>query len=283
MLNPTSQLDRDLGLGSLERVELLARLETAFNIRLPDRVASEANTPEDLARAILTAPETTVEDKEAGSALRASVTVQKIHREAAETGIYSAETLIEVLRYRAAHDAERAHLFITEDGDAGECSFTLTFDELYAAGNRCAAELARRGVPAGGRVALMLPAPRAFLGSYAGVVRAGAIPVPIYPPFRADRIEEYAAPQSAILNNAEVGLLLTFRRAEAVAKLLQPRVRSLSGVVDAEKLIEAADKAPPPSPAALPLHLSGSRARRGTDTPLFQSPSPPPPTPQHAL
>ena len=49
MLNPNSQLDRDLGLGSLERVELLARLETAFEIRLPDRVASEANTPEDLA------------------------------------------------------------------------------------------------------------------------------------------------------------------------------------------------------------------------------------------
>ena len=62
MLNPTSQLDRDLGLGSLERVELLARLETAFNIRLPDRVASEANTPDDLTRAILMAPGTNVED-----------------------------------------------------------------------------------------------------------------------------------------------------------------------------------------------------------------------------
>jgi len=33
MLSATSQLDRDLGLGSLERVELLARLETAFEIR----------------------------------------------------------------------------------------------------------------------------------------------------------------------------------------------------------------------------------------------------------
>src|SRR6266849_4996844 len=270
MLNAASQLDRDLGLGSLERVELLARLETAFNIRLPDRAASEANTPEDLARAILTAPGTTVEDEEVGSALRASVTVQKLHREAAETGVYSAETLIDVLRYRAAHDAERAHLFITEDGDAGECSFTLTFSELYAAGNRCAAELARRGVPAGGRVALMLPTSRAFFVSYAGILLAGAIPVPIYPPFRADRIEEYAARQSAILNNAEVCLLLTFRRAEAVAKLLRPRVRSLSGVADAEKLIEAADKASPPSPGALPLNVSGSRVRHGSDNALLQ-------------
>ena len=270
MLNPTSQLDRDLGLGSLERVELLARLETAFNIRLPDRVASEANTPDDLARAILTAPGTNAEDVEDGSAVRASLTVQKLHRAATDAGVFSAETLIDVLRYRAAHDAERAHLLITEDGDAGERSFTLTFSDLYAAGNRCAAELARRAVPAGGRVALMLPTSRAFFVSYAGILLAGAIPVPIYPPFRADRIEEYAARQSAILNNAEVCLLLTFRRAEAVAKLLRPRVRTLSGVVDAEKLIEAADKAPAPSPGVSPLHVTGSRARQGSDLALLQ-------------
>jgi len=270
MLSATSQLDRDLGLGSLERVELLARLETAFELRLPDRVASEANTPDDLARAILTAPGTSDEVEEAGSALRASATVQTLHRAATDAGVFSAETLIDVLRYRAAHDAERAHLLITEDGEAGERSLTLTFGELYAAGNRCAAELARRGVPAGGRVAMMLPTSRAFFVSYAGILLAGAIPVPIYPPFRADRIEEYAARQSAILNNAEVFLLLTFRRAEAVAKLLQPRVHSLSGVVDAEKLIELADKAPPPSPGALPLHLSGSRARHGSDIALLQ-------------
>jgi len=72
------------------------------------------------------------------------------------------------------------------------------------------------------------------------------------------------------LNNAEVCLLLTFRRAEAVAKLLRPRVRSLSGVVHAEKLIEAADKAPAPSPGALPLHVTGSRARQGSDIALLQ-------------
>jgi len=270
MLSATAQLDRDLGLGSLERVELLARLETAFELRLPDRVASDANMPEDLARAILTAPGTTAEAEETGSALRASVTVQTLHRAATGAGVFAAETLIDVLRYRAAHDAERTHLLITEDSEARERSFTLTFGELFAAGNRCAAELARRGVPAGGRVALMLPTSRAFFVSYAGVLLAGAIPVPIYPPFRADRIEEYAARQSAILNNAEVCLLLTFRRAEAVAKLLRPRVRSLSGVVDAEKLIEAADKAPPPSPGVSPLHVTGSRARHGNDIALLQ-------------
>src|SRR6266568_4241647 len=112
MLNPASQLDRDLGLGSLERVELLARLETAFDVRLPDRAASEANTPEDLERMILASPRTSAEDAEVAPALRASVTTQKLHRAAADAGVFSAETLIDVIRYRAAHDAERAHLLI---------------------------------------------------------------------------------------------------------------------------------------------------------------------------
>jgi len=270
MLNGASQLDRDLGLGSLERVELLARLETAFGVRLPDQVVAEANTPEDLAKALLTAPEAETQNDEAASALRAAITTQKLHREALDADVLSAETLLEVLRYRAMHDAERIHLLITEETEGQERSVTLTFGELYASAQRSAAELARRGVPAGGRVALMLPTSRAFFVSYAGILLAGAIPVPIYPPFRADRIEEYAARQSAILNNAGVCLLLTFRQAEAVARLLKPRVHSLTEVADAEKLIEAADKAPPPSPGALPFNLTGSRARKAGDIALLQ-------------
>src|SRR5258706_6274089 len=111
----------------------------------------------------------------------------------------------------------------------------------------------------------MLPTSRQFFICYAGILLAGAVPVPIYPPFRADRIEEYAERQSAILNNAGVCLLLTFRRAEAVAKLLKPRVKSLLGVVEAEKLLEAAEKAPPPAPGALPAFISGTRIRKSSD------------------
>jgi len=270
MLGPGSHLDRDLGLGSLERVELLTRLEAAFGVRLPDSVAAEINTPEELTAAVLAAPAMDSLLDEAPSALRASATVQRLHRDATDQGVFAAQSLIEVLRYRALHDAERAHLHISEDSEGGDRTHTLTFGELYAAAQRCAAELARRGVPAGGRVSLMLPTSRAFFVSYAGILLAGAIPVPIYPPFRADRIEEYADRQTAILDNAGVCLLLTFRSAEAVAKLLKPRVRSLLSVVDAEKLLEAADKAPPPAPGALPAHLSGNRVRKGSDIALLQ-------------
>ncbi len=268
-LSINSNLDRDLGLGSLERVELLTRLESAFEVRLPDTLAAQASTPEELIAAIVAAPGTPVSDEEI-SALRAGSATREAAREAAESIAEKAETLPEMIRYRGVHDAQRAHLLITEDDERGEHRYTLTFGELYAAAQKCAEELARRGVPAGGRVSLMLPTSRQFFISFAGILLAGAVPVPIYPPFRADRIEEYAERQAAILNNAGVCLLLTFRRAEAVAKLLKPRVKSLLGVVEAEKLMEAAEKAPPPAPGALPAFISGSRVRKGSDLALLQ-------------
>src|SRR5215467_12675811 len=270
MLGPQSHLDRELGLGSLERVELLTRLESEFGVRLPDRVAAEANTPEALTAAILAAPSAPSLPNEPCSALRVSAAAETLRREAVDQGVFAANTLIDVLRYRAEHDALRRHLHISEESDSGEKTVSLTFAELYEAALRCAAELARRGVPPGGRVSLMLPTSRAFFVSYAGILLAGAIPVPIYPPFRADRIEEYAQRQAAILSNAGVSMLLTFRRAEAVAKLLRPRVRTLDSVVDVEKLLEAADKAPPPAPGALPAHLSGARVRKTGDIALLQ-------------
>lgn len=46
-------LDRDLGLGSLERVELLLRIEHAFGVRLADDVMVTADIIADLATAVL--------------------------------------------------------------------------------------------------------------------------------------------------------------------------------------------------------------------------------------
>lgn len=269
-LSAKSNFERDLGLGSLERVELLSRLETALGVRLPDLLITQANTPEELVEAIGNAPGGGLVSEEETSAQRAVLTTRRMQQEAGESIAQRAETLLEVIRYRGIHDAQRSHLIIAEDDQQGTHTHTVTFGELASSAQKCAEELARRGVPAGGRVALMLPTSRQFFVCYAGILLAGAIPVPIYPPFRADRIEEYAGRQSAILNNAEVCLLLTFRRAEAVAKLLKPSVKSLAHVVDAEKLLDAAEKAPPLAPGALPAFISGSRVRQSSDIALLQ-------------
>ena len=51
-VGPAAHLERDLGLGSLERVELLLRIEQTFGIRLDDRVLAEADTVRDLISAL---------------------------------------------------------------------------------------------------------------------------------------------------------------------------------------------------------------------------------------
>ncbi|MGA7913750.1 MAG: acyl carrier protein, partial [Candidatus Acidiferrales bacterium] len=47
-----AHLERELGLGSLERVELMLRLGDACGVRLPDSVVAEADTVQDLIDAI---------------------------------------------------------------------------------------------------------------------------------------------------------------------------------------------------------------------------------------
>lgn len=43
-----SPLDRELGFDSLGRVELIAHIEKAFGVQLPERSFSDAETPRDL-------------------------------------------------------------------------------------------------------------------------------------------------------------------------------------------------------------------------------------------
>ena len=62
-------LDRDLGFGSLERVELALRLEQAFAVRLGDAVLAEAEQCRDLVGAVAGAGAPTVEVEPAAPVL----------------------------------------------------------------------------------------------------------------------------------------------------------------------------------------------------------------------
>ena len=75
----------------------------------------------------------------------------------------------------------------------------------------------------------MLPTGMDFLRSFQGILIAGAIPVPIYPPIRLDRLAEYARRQAGILADAGVRLLVTVRRGLALAELLRPLVLKFDG------------------------------------------------------
>ena len=52
-IGPGDSLERELGIGSLERVELLTRIERGVGVRLADSVMAAADTPADLVRAVV--------------------------------------------------------------------------------------------------------------------------------------------------------------------------------------------------------------------------------------
>src|SRR3989304_7535623 len=104
-----ASLERDLGLGSLERVELVSRLEAVFAIELPESVLSESETAADLVRGILACPgRPTVPRGEQPVALGPAPSLP-----------VTVETLVEVICQRAEAEPGRPHIYL-ESESGGE-------------------------------------------------------------------------------------------------------------------------------------------------------------------
>src|SRR5215510_14521777 len=221
-VRPDASLERDLGLGSLERVELLLRLEAAFGCVLGDS-ALLLDSPARLAEAVEQSegPTAPGERQARGPALGGA------------RALAAVATIPEALWRRAQSDPDRPHVYMREHEGA---QHTVSHARLWTESAVVAGALRERGIGRGHTVALMLPTGFDFLRSFMGVLTAGAVPVPIYPPVRLDRLEEYALRQSAILANAEARALITVDRARPLAAVLKGAVPSLGLVTTAAEL-----------------------------------------------
>ncbi|MGE5246084.1 MAG: AMP-binding protein [Betaproteobacteria bacterium] len=246
-------LDRDLGIGSLERVELLLRLERAVGVRLPDSVMTEAATPRDLVTAILHAapavPGSGATSREAaapGAPAPMSIPVE-------------ARSLVEALLWHAERSPDRIHLYLRND-DGTETP--ITYGELATAAAAVGGGLRGLGVVRGDRVALLLRTERAFFETFFASLLIGAVPVPLYPPVRADDLLAYARRQRGILQNAGARVLVTFAEAERLAALLRGQVPSLEALTTADRLrvrnSQTDSERPVPEDPALIQYTSGS-------------------------
>jgi acyl-CoA synthetase (AMP-forming)/AMP-acid ligase II len=84
-----------------------------------------------------------------------------------------AGTLTEMMRRRAKLTPEAPYFHLYGD--------TVSYGRLWAASGRAAAALARAGVRAGDKVALIYPTCMEFFSTFFGALRLGAVPVPLYP------------------------------------------------------------------------------------------------------
>ncbi len=222
-LNGQSLLERDLGVGSLERTELFHRIEKAFNVQLSNQVLADAETIADLVKAVASAkPSTSMINHDFIPALEMiSVDPSK------------AKTLVEVLQMYVQAVPDRPHIYLQNEQGVEQC---ITYKQLYTAAQKTAVGLLSQGLQQGDPVAIMVPTGEDFFAAFFGALLAGGFPVPIYPPFRPGRIEEYAKREISILTNAQVRFLVTFGRAKVLSKILQSFVPSLKAVTTVSAL-----------------------------------------------
>ncbi|MDQ2694905.1 MAG: AMP-binding protein [Pseudomonadota bacterium] len=223
-----SVLDRDLGLDSLGRTELVARIGRALEVNLPDN-ALLAETPRDLLRLVLAAS--------SGPRAAGAAELRYPSLGEAEAAPDRAATLVEVLDWHVRAHPGRTHIWLYGDADQPEA---LSYADLRQGARTVAAGLLERGLRPGQPVAIMLPTGRGYFFSFFGILLAGGVPVPIYPPVRPSQIEEHLRRHGRILANAQAAILITVPAAKAVARLLQTQVATLRHIVAAEELAQTA-------------------------------------------
>ena len=151
-------------------------------------------------------------------------------------------TLPELLE-RAAGHGDAGLRFVDGAESAGWFPWPLVRERALDGCGR----LQARGVSPGDRVALVLPTSIEFFDAFFGVLLAGAVPVPLYPPVRLGRLDEYAARTARMLELVRATVVVTDRR---VRRLLGPAVAAARPRLGCVVLDELADSDPHPAPGA---------------------------------
>ncbi|RRQ22706.1 AMP-binding protein [Thiohalobacter thiocyanaticus] len=212
-----SSLD-NLGLDSLGRLELLLRIERELGQPIDQDRALARETPREWLELLGRSPPPTPAAVPAAEANR-GVRIESLP--------VAADSLGAVLAFHAERHGERTHLSF----HAGEDQIThLSYAELFSRARQVAGHLRRIPVEPGDRVALMLPSGIDFFECFYGILLAGAVPVPLYPPASRARILEFMQRQVSILGNAGARLLITDDQVAPFAERLQQQVESLHAV-----------------------------------------------------
>ena len=246
-----SDLDRDLGLDSLGRAELVLRIDRAFKVRLPDQLLADASSPRDLLQALLAAA------PDRAAAMEAPPSEFSELPEV--VALFSAATLIGVLGHHVRSHGDRPHVLLWRSEDDEQ---TISYAELDRESRTVAAGLIERGLAPGDRVAIMLPTEAAFFEAFFGVLYAGGVPVPVYPPFRRAQVEDHLRRQAGILRNAGASLLIIGSEIRNIGQLMLGLAEDLQHVETVEALSRAEAIAQPlpagPDTIALIQYTSGS-------------------------
>jgi acyl-CoA synthetase (AMP-forming)/AMP-acid ligase II len=117
-------------------------------------------------------------------------------------------TIVDLL-VRASRSDDTGLRLLDRSGAETWMPWAAVFDRACAARER----LLDLGIRHGDRVGLVFATEPAFFDALFGVMLAGGVPVPLYPPVRLGRLDEYRARTSQMLRAVGARLLLANRRA----------------------------------------------------------------------
>ncbi|QRK09878.1 fatty acyl-AMP ligase [Archangium violaceum] len=150
----------------------------------------------------------------------------------------------------AAARSPRGLVFV----DAAERETSLSWAQVYGRARRTAAGLQRLGVSPGERVALLLPTSPGFMDAFFGALLAGAVPVPLYPPVRLGRLDEYHRSTARMLEVSGAAVVLTDSKVRLLLGASVAAARPRLGCHTVEEVSrEAGDLVVPVTPESLAL------------------------------
>jgi fatty-acyl-CoA synthase len=141
------------------------------------------------------------------------------------------ETLLEALR-NASHVSSRGFTFL--DGALNPREWT--FARVAAEADRRARYFLSLGLRKGDRLGMVVPDGEDFVLSFYGAMRAGIVPVPMYPPLALGKIDGYVESAGRILATAGARMLLTSKEVAPILWSLTSTVAGLEDLVLTEKV-----------------------------------------------
>jgi fatty-acyl-CoA synthase len=164
-------------------------------------------------------------------------------------------TLAQAIENAAKVDPTRGFRFIPEEGVPGvvgsaqgtaavsEATFSYTAIERASA--RYGGALQALGLKKGDRVALILPTNEDFVLCFFGAIRAGIVPVPIYPPIGLGQLQAYLDNTRHIVAKSGARALVTSAKIKRLLGTVQSECPALEQVVAVEGIRESMEALKP--------------------------------------
>ena len=179
------------------------------------------------------------------------------------------ETLAHAIERGHKVDPARGYRFVSDEGVPGfggagsEASFS--YNAIERASARYGGAMQALGLQKGDRVALILPTNEDFVLAFFGAIRAGIIPVPIYPPLGLGQLQGYLDNTRHIVGKSGARALITSAQIKRLLGTVQESCPELETVIAIEGIRESQEPLKPEkitaSDIAFLQFTSGSTSR----------------------